>query len=102
MTEYKSCTLCARACGINRYEVVGYCRSDADMRVCRIAPHRWEEPIISGERGSGTVFFSGCSLRCVFCQNESISCGGIGEKRESEGLASHAFRLKNRVLIISI
>lgn len=68
-----------RKCGVNRREKqLGYCRSTDTMHICRIAPHMWEEPIVSGEKGSGTVFFSGCSLGCVYCQNAKISRGECG------------------------
>ena len=97
MLTYENCMLCGRACGVNRESGhLGYCMEGSVPRVARAALHYWEEPPISGKRGSGTVFFSGCSLRCVFCQNESISCGGIGEKRESEGLASLCLSLEKQ------
>lgn len=79
MREYESCLLCMRRCGVNRaVGKIGYCKSSSVMHVCRIAPHMWEEPIISGNHGSGTVFFSGCSLGCVYCQNSKISRGESG------------------------
>ncbi len=79
MTEYEGCMLCMRRCGVNRLAgAVGYCKCGDTMHVCRIAPHMWEEPIISGSRGSGTVFFSGCSLGCVYCQNSKISREEVG------------------------
>ncbi len=67
------CNICPRKCNIDRSVAQGYCRESDTIRVARIAPHHFEEPVISGSRGSGTVFFSGCSLRCVFCQNRDIS-----------------------------
>ena len=67
------CTICPRACGVDRAERCGYCGMSDEIFVARCAPHAWEEPPISGVRGSGTVFFSGCNLRCVFCQNHVIS-----------------------------
>ena len=74
-----SCTLCPRACGIDRTAgQVGICGMTDELRIARMAPHMWEEPPISGTRGSGTVFFSGCSLRCIFCQNRVISREGLG------------------------
>jgi len=70
------CTLCPRRCGADRSSGgLGVCRSTDTMRIARAAPHMWEEPPISGERGSGTIFFAGCSLGCVFCQNRDISRG---------------------------
>ena len=93
MREYNACSLCMRRCGINRYEKIGYCKMDAKMRVCRIAPHPWEEPIISGTRGSGTVFFSGCSLGCIFCQNSKISRTPVGREISEEELSSELLSL---------
>lgn len=74
------CTLCPRACRAERtpYEGSGVCRAGTLPRIARAALHMWEEPCISGTRGSGAVFFSGCNLRCAFCQNELISHGGQG------------------------
>lgn len=77
--SYHNCTLCARRCGVDRASgEIGYCRMPAEVRIARAALHEWEEPIISGTRGSGTIFFSGCSLGCVYCQNREISRGGVG------------------------
>ena len=73
------CTLCPRHCGADRETSSGFCRSGAEPRLARAALHMWEEPCISGTRGSGTVFFSGCSLRCVYCQNGKISAGNYGK-----------------------
>ena len=67
------CTLCPRQCNTDRESAVGYCGQQDGIRVARIAPHFFEEPPISASRGSGTVFFCGCSLACVFCQNKDIS-----------------------------
>ncbi len=77
--SYKNCRLCARLCGADRESgELGYCKMSAEPHLARAALHLWEEPPISGERGSGTVFFSGCSLGCVFCQNSEISGGASG------------------------
>ena len=74
------CNICPRACGVLRAEQNGFCGVGTAFRVARAALHPWEEPCISGRNGSGTVFFSGCNLRCVFCQNHEIShdCFGKG------------------------
>lgn len=70
----KSCELCPRLCRADRERgETGYCGQTAEIRICRAAPHFFEEPPISGENGSGTVFFAGCSLGCVYCQNKDIS-----------------------------
>lgn len=75
-----TCTLCPRNCGALRDETAGHgvCQAPALPTVARAALHFWEEPPISGTRGSGAVFFTGCPLSCVFCQNEEISHGGVG------------------------
>ena len=78
-----NCTLCPRKCGANREKMPGYCGADATVRVARAAPHFWEEPFLSGKNGSGTVFFTGCQLRCVYCQNREISRGKEGEPRKA-------------------
>ena len=80
-----SCNQCPRQCGTHRTsDSLGFCGIPMDIYVARCAPHLWEEPPISGTRGSGTVFFSGCNLRCVFCQNAVISrdCKGTPVTRE--------------------
>lgn len=67
------CRVCPRNCGADRLQRPGVCGADSQIRVSRAALHRWEEPCLSGTRGSGTVFFNGCSLHCVYCQNAAIS-----------------------------
>lgn len=79
MDILESCTLCPRRCKVNRYEKNGYCGCGADLKVARAALHFWEEPCISGTKGSGTVFFSGCSLRCCYCQNKILSHSCFGK-----------------------
>lgn len=66
------CMICPRKCGVNRAEKFGYCKSKG-LRIARYGLHMWEEPCISGKEGSGTIFFSGCSLRCKYCQNFEVS-----------------------------
>ena len=73
------CTLCPRRCGVDRSLKPGFCGMGESPRLARAALHFWEEPCISGTRGSGTVFFSGCTLRCAFCQNYEISHLGQGK-----------------------
>ena len=91
------CYLCPRMCGARRNEgEMGYCSSSDTMRIARIALHPFEEPPISGERGSGTVFFCGCSLGCVFCQNGKISrCEVEGRPYEPEALAEELLGLEH-------
>ena len=85
--EYEDCTLCPRECRVNRYEKTGYCMSKTMIRVARAGLHFWEEPCISGLNGSGAIFFTGCNMRCVFCQNHKISEGNIGKEITKERLA---------------
>ena len=78
MNYYKNCTLCPRGCGVDRSEKRGWCGESDKLRAAKAYLHMWEEPCISGTRGSGTVFFTGCNLGCVYCQNGEISSGGAG------------------------
>lgn len=83
----RGCRLCPRACGADREAgSIGVCGCDGQVRAARIALHAWEEPCISGSAGSGAVFFSGCPLHCIFCQNRKIS-GGAGKRLTVEELA---------------
>ncbi len=81
------CTLCPRRCGVDRSQRTGFCGMGELPRVARAALHFWEEPCISGTRGSGTIFFSGCTLRCAFCQNYEISHLGQGKEISVRRLA---------------
>ena len=88
MNKYENCLLCPRKCGINRRTgQTGVCGVSSEIKVARAALHYWEEPCISGKRGSGAVFFSGCSLHCVFCQNREISDGKEGNVISKERLS---------------
>ena len=92
-----SCTLCPRMCGVDRTAgQVGVCGMTDDIRVARIAPHMWEEPPISGSNGSGTVFFTGCSLRCIFCQNRVISREGLGKIYSESELTNAILSLRDQ------
>lgn len=76
-----NCNLCPRYCGVNRKKgEIGYCRCGNRMVIARYSLHKWEEPCISGSKGSGTIFFSYCNLRCIYCQNYNISIDGKGRK----------------------
>lgn len=90
------CTDCPRACGIDRAANTGYCGVGTQFRIARAAPHLWEEPPISGQNGSGTVFFSGCNLRCVYCQNAEIAADGLGAEVSPEQLCDILLRLQAR------
>ena len=82
------CALCPRRCGADRQRgEIGFCGANGTVRVARAGLHMWEEPPLSGTKGSGTVFFSGCSLRCVYCQNRAISQGLAGKTVSVERLA---------------
>lgn len=74
------CNLCPRKCNVLRDNLKGFCKMPLLPKVARAALHLWEEPIISGNKGSGTVFFSGCSLRCIYCQNYEVSRGNTGKE----------------------
>ena len=80
MRIMQACDLCPRLCGVYRSKEKGYCGCGESLKVARAALHHWEEPCISGSRGSGTVFFCGCPLGCVYCQNHAISRGGAGQE----------------------
>ena len=80
------CTACPRNCGADREKAVGVCGAPNEFRLARAALHMWEEPCISGKAGSGAVFFSGCSLKCVYCQNFEISTGNKGKAVSDEQL----------------
>lgn len=94
---YEHCTLCPRSCGINRIqEQRGYCGQTAELTAARAALHYWEEPIISGIHGSGTIFFSGCNLKCVFCQNTEIAHGETGRSISPQRLAEICLELQEK------
>ncbi len=91
------CALCPRKCHANRLDgQKGYCGQSAELTAARAALHFWEEPCISGTQGSGTVFFSGCNLRCVFCQNHDISVGNYGSKISENRLAEIFLELQEK------
>lgn len=101
--EYENCNICPRNCNINRYKSVGYCKMPAQLYASRASIHMWEEPPISGENGSGTVFFTGCNLKCIYCQNYEIALGSYGEEINSEKLADIYLNLqKNNVHNINL
>ena len=92
----RKCELCPRLCGVDREAGErGFCGCGDTARVSRVSLHMWEEPTVSGSRGSGTVFFSGCSLRCVFCQNKAISRGNVGREMDTDELASAMLALRD-------
>ena len=93
---YTECRLCARNCGIDRTKARGYCKMTSNVYIARASLHHWEEPPISGERGSGTIFFSGGSLSCIFCQNQEISRGRTGKTVNTERLSEIMLDLQHQ------
>lgn len=97
MQRLAACNLCPRACGVNRLQgETGFCRAGLLARVASANVHPWEEPPISGTRGSGTVFLSHCTARCLFCQNYPISQQGVGREMTAEQLADAMLRLQKQ------
>lgn len=92
-----NCNLCIRNCNINRNKnIIGVCKTNNIIKIARADLHFWEEPCISGVKGSGTVFFSNCNLKCVFCQNHKISQNGFGKQVTIERLAEIFIELQNK------
>ena len=106
--KMSECRLCPRNCGADRVKCAGsdsvitekrrygFCGESSTIRISRAALHMWEEPVVSGQRGSGAVFFTGCNLRCIFCQNAAISEGGSGREVSPEELAAVFFSLEDQ------
>ena len=96
MSDYTACRLCPRDCGIDRNKIPGACKVTSGLKAARASLHFWEEPCISGKNGSGTVFFSGCNLGCVYCQNIEISRGNAGKEITPERLTEIYFELEEQ------
>ena len=96
MSMYHECTLCPRKCRVDRTKSLGFCRQSEELRIARADLHFWEEPCISGTNGSGTVFFSGCTLKCCFCQNYEISQQNKGYNISVNELADIFLRLQDK------
>ena len=90
-----SCSLCPRKCNADRSFQRGFCGCGSSMRIARIGIHRYEEPCICGDNGSGAVFFSGCNLRCIFCQNKVLQTGILGQDFSAESLADAMIKLQS-------
>lgn len=86
-TLYENCRLCPRACGVNRAKETGFCGAGTQPRLAKAMLHFWEEPVLCGNGGSGAVFFSGCTMKCVFCQNYEISAQSFGREISVRSLA---------------
>lgn len=91
--DYSACRLCPRQCGADRYSGTGFCGTGAEVIAAKAYLHQWEEPCISYKNGAGTVFFSGCSLKCVYCQNSRISFTDYGKKLDPGSLQDVFLRL---------
>jgi len=96
MSDYTACRLCPRDCGIDRNKIPGACKVTSSLKAARASLHFWEEPCISGKNGSGTVFFSGCNLGCVYCQNIEINRGNAGKEITPERLTEIYFELEEQ------
>lgn len=94
--DLSCCTLCPRKCGADRNSSAGFCGCGTNIKAAKAQLHFWEEPCISGENGSGAVFFSGCTLRCVFCQNYEISTDSRGREISVERLSEIFLELQSR------
>ncbi len=97
MNLLKNCKLCPRNCNVDRLNnKIGFCKATDKLKIARAALHFWEEPCISGEKGSGTVFFSNCTLKCVFCQNNDISQCDVGKEISIERLSNIFLELQDK------
>ena len=96
MDIIKNCCLCPRKCLINRYLEKGYCNSSNRIKIAYYSLHMWEEPVISGNNGSGTIFFSNCNLRCIYCQNKKISIDGYGKYISNKRLLEIMLELQDK------
>lgn len=96
MELLKSCMLCPHKCGIDRYKSVGVCGASNKLKVAYYSLHEWEEPVISGDKGSGTIFFSNCNMKCIYCQNKKISTGGYGKVITNKRLGEIMLELQER------
>jgi len=91
------CTLCPRNCKVNRNNnELGFCKASNKIKIARYSLHLWEEPCISGDEGSGTIFFSCCNLKCIFCQNYDISTNNLGKEITIERFADICLELQNK------
>ena len=96
MKHYQNCTLCPRKCGVDRENARGICGESNILRVARASLHMWEEPCLSGDVGSGTVFFTGCNLGCIYCQNYNITHEHHGKEITTERLAEIFLELQEK------
>lgn len=96
MEILKNCMLCPKKCGVNRYEKKGFCQASNKVKVAYYSLHMWEEPVISGKNGSGTIFFSNCNMKCIYCQNKKISLDGYGKLISNKKLGEIMLELQKK------
>lgn len=96
MELLKNCMLCPRKCGVNRYERNGACGANNKVKLAYYSLHMWEEPVISGTNGSGTIFFSHCNMKCIYCQNKKISIDGYGKYISNKKLGEIMLELQEK------
>lgn len=97
MKELENCTICPRKCGVNRNKKeLGFCKAGNKLKIARYSLHFWEEPIICGKKGSGTIFFSNCNLKCLYCQNYDISTKNMGKEISIQKFADICITLQNK------
>lgn len=96
MELLKNCMLCPRKCGVNRYEKNGACGANNKVKLAYYSLHMWEEPVISGKNGSGTIFFSHCNMKCIYCQNKKISIDGYGKYISNKKLGEIMLELQEK------
>lgn len=92
--DLDNCNICPRMCGVNRNKELGFCKAGNKIKIARYSLHYWEEPCISGTHGSGTIFFSCCNLKCLFCQNYDISTNNNGKEISIEKFADICLKLQ--------
>ncbi len=96
MELLKECVLCPRKCRVNRYIKGGYCGASNKIKLAYYSLHKWEEPVISGSHGSGTIFFSHCNMKCLYCQNKKISIDGYGKEISNKRLGEIMLLLQEK------
>lgn len=95
MNLLNNCMLCPRKCGVNRYKKKGACGATNKLKIAYYSLHKWEEPVISGSNGSGTIFFSNCNMKCIYCQNKKISIDGYGKYISNKKLRDIMLKLQD-------
>ena len=95
MNLLNNCMLCPRKCGVNRYKKKGACGATNKLKIAYYSLHKWEEPVISGSNGSGTIFFSNCNMKCIYCQNKKISTDGYGKYISNKKLGEIMLKLQD-------